>query len=265
MTNIQINLSKDQFKFWLQDIGYLFMAFDKHTLDKNDPKKHRIFIDNNSDILLIAHLDTVQKPKLHKYGKHKISASGLDDRLGALIAYQLSKILKTDLLLTDLEESCQSTAQYHECKEYNWIAEFDRCGNDTVTYDLDCPEFRDAIDGHFKSGIGSFSDICMLDTESCCVNIGIGYELAHNKNSYARLDITRSQVTSFLKFYTKHRDTKFIQNFKEPKYDRYDYSGFAEWDECELCGNAYGESIYGRIICESCFEYMYGQSIDGSF
>jgi len=154
-------------KYWLNPKENIFADFDSFILDSNDPNKHRIFIDRGSLILLVAHIDTVQTPKFIKKTKKRIWAQGLDDRLGCTIAYQLSEELNTDLLICDNEEKCRSTGQFHELKDYNWIAEFDREGKDVVTYDLDCESFRNAISEYWKQGFGTFSDILKLQTTTC--------------------------------------------------------------------------------------------------
>ena len=112
-----MTIKKDNIKNWFLSTDKMFNRFKKYAIDYNNPKKRRIFVDNNSAVLFVAHLDTVQPPKINAITKGKIHACGLDDRLGAKIAFDLSKELGADLLLTDLEESCQTTAKYHTCKD----------------------------------------------------------------------------------------------------------------------------------------------------
>lgn len=248
-------------KYWLKSKEKLFVDFQKFTIDFNDPKKQRIFIDRKSDILFVAHIDTVQKPKFIKKTKNRIYAAGLDDRLGCLIAHELSTELKTDLLICDLEESAKSTGQYHKLKEYNWIVEFDRAGNDVVTYDLDNIDFRQALSEYWEIGFGAFSDVCQLKTQACCVNVGIGYQHAHSKDSYVGLKTMRKQIAKFKQFFNEYKDTKFEQDlFVEFDEFNCDYSYKSSIGECEICGiMADVDYVFGHIICEGCFEDMYSQ------
>jgi len=188
-----------------------------------------------------------------KRTKKRIYASGLDDRLGAMLAYELSNRLRADLLLTDHEESCQTTAQYHECKDYNWIVEFDRAGSDIVTYDLDNPDFLLALSDKWEVGFGSYSDIMDLKTEACCFNLGIGYHRAHSIDSYVDIRQTKKQLVKFAEFFERHKDTKFVRD------EQWLYGSDTLYDPdgvCEVCGLAYGESVFGYVVCEDCLSYM---------
>jgi hypothetical protein len=196
------------------------------------------------------------------YGKiaDRIYAAGLDDRLGCHIAYTLSEKLNADLLLTDNEETGKSTAQYHTCKNYNWIAEFDRCGTDAVTYELDNKKFLNQLKKHFKIGIGSFSDIAFLNTDACCVNIGIGFYDAHSQYSFFEPKIFQSQIVKFMKFYNENKNKKFRQDFEVNNLkfisnysdDKLIFSQI----QCDICGCFYNydellDTDKG-IICENC-------------
>jgi len=250
----------NKLKYWLNSKEKLFVDFKRYVLDWENPDKHRIFIDRKSDVLFIAHIDTVQKPKFIRKTKNRWYAQGLDDRLGCMLASELSKELNVDLLICDLEESAKSTGQYHDLKDYNWIVEFDRAGEDVVTYDLDCDRFRQAIDKHFTMGFGSFSDICQLNTDVCCMNVGIGYKLAHSKDSYVNLKTMRKQIEKFREFYQENKGIKYVQDYKPDRYTWIDDSIDYSQGECEICGLINKvDYIYGHIICEDCFEDMYEQ------
>jgi hypothetical protein len=250
-------------KYWLQDKELLFSHFDNNVLDKDNKDKRRVFIDRDSKILFVAHLDTVQVPKFHFENKKCIRASGLDDRLGCLIASELSKELKTDLLLTDNEECERSTAKYHKCKQYNWIAEFDRHGDDVVTYDLDSDKFLKELRKIWTVGSGSMSDICYLDTNACCVNIGIGFEHDHSPDSFARIKTIKRQIDKFKMFFAKHKDTEFIRDeriYNTPlTYPKMYYPDSCEdyqTEFCEICGIHGAKEVFGYDICEDCFLSM---------
>jgi len=266
----------NKLKFWLRPKKSIFKYFDEYVEDFYDFNKRRIFIDRGSNILFIAHLDTVCKPPCFvKRKNEKLWAVGLDDRLGCLIAYELSQRYKADLLLTDLEESGKSTAQWFNCGDYNWIVEFDRRGDDVVTYGRTSKEFEDALGEFWEIGEGSFSDICFLETNVCCMNLGIGYEKAHSDNSYVNLSIMNKQLNKFREFFYKYKDTKFEQDYgyqekqnaivtyKDWQWNNY-YQGnkknvtsqLYNYDKCDFCGNPNAEFIYSYFICEVCFDEL---------
>ncbi len=259
-------------RFWFQPTDTLFDFFKDSVLDRDDPDKRRIFIDNGGSVLLVAHLDTIQTPLIKQFKNGRIYAQGLDDRLGAYIGYKLATMLGMDLLLCDLEESGQSTAQYHDMQnKYNWVCELDRGGDDVVTYDLDSKEFHDKLDNFWAVGYGTFSDIAFLDTNVCCFNLGIGVEKSHEKGSYAVLSTMNRNVQLFLDFYELYKDTKFDydgSNLKQRQYDygfgdRYNYHN-ANYDYdwmCEICGLDYGEDVFDKCICERCFKHMYQDAV----
>jgi len=247
-------------KYWLQPKYKLLEDFSKYTLDKSNWKKRRIFIDRNSDVLFVAHIDTIQIPKFIRTRKTKskklkrIYAWGLDDRLGCMIASDLAKELNADLLITDHEESFGTTARYHDCKEYNWICEFDRHGNDVVTYGLDSLEFKKALREYWNIGIGSYSDICELNVDCCCMNLGIGYELDHSKDSYVAIKTMNKQIELFKQFYLKYKDVKF--EYIDSKTEC-----------CDVCGIPNAMNVYGYYLCEDCFynmvyEHLYDKEIE---
>ena len=221
-------MSRNNIKFWFNHIDLIFANLKNHSLDYDDKDKRRIFVDRKSDLLFVAHLDTVQEPKISELQKTDngtiLKGAGFDDRLGCYAAYRLSKQLNADLLLTDNEEKGQSTAQHHICKPYNWVAEFDRAGDDVVTYDCGSKKFIKAIKKHWKEGWGSFSDICQLKTKACCLNVGIGYEQAHSENSTVNLDVYIGQIEKFKLFCEHNRNKKFVRRNK-PK-QRYIFSGY---------------------------------------
>ncbi len=248
-------------KYWLKPIDELFADLDHYVYDKNDKDKRRIFVNRSSDVLFVAHLDTVLEPKFIKQTKNHIHATGLDDRLGCMIAYQLSKELGADLLLTDNEEKCSTTAKYHECKDYNWIAEFDRASSDVVTYDLENDEFLDKLAEYWKIGWGSYSDICSLKTTACCLNVGIAYEHAHSRDSYVDKRAMDTQIKLFRKFYNEHKDTKFVRDKTYGLEDWDYYSDKDHYYECDICGDWTAEQIHNYFVCPACMDYMMSHAV----
>lgn len=176
--------------------------------------------DNNANILLVAHLDSVQEPHwagvLNFKDDTKIYATSLDDRLGAYVILDLlaDTDLEYDILLTTNEEAGSSSAMFFDPpsgKEYNWIAEFDRGGERNAVYNFNSTDWRRSLT---KMGLapdyGSYSDIKELETLGVCgVNIGIGYYDYHGLNAYASLNVIKKQVAKFIDFYHEYSEIKF--------------------------------------------------------
>ncbi len=249
----------DKLDWWMQPTDSIFLYFaDKimgFKLGGKTVNDRRIFIDNSSDILFVAHVDTVLPPKIKKRTKKRLHASGLDDRLGCLLAYELGTELQADILLTDDEEKCCSTAQYHICKNYNWVVEFDRAGNDVVTYGNESYAFNQALLKYWNLGFGSYSDIADLPTTACCFNLGIGYQHAHSKDSYVDLKVLAVQIIKFKDFYEKYNATKFVAD-ENLHQEALSYQSIYD-DVCDMCGGAEQiEQIHGYLICYSCFNQV---------
>lgn len=232
------------------------------------PGNQYTYIDNGSDILAVCHLDTVQHcnhfDKIVIDNEVNIFNSQLDDRLGIYTILDLlpSLGINFDILLTENEEAGQSTAQYFQIKKkYNWIVEFDRAGQDCVTYDCDC---EDILKPYFTIGFGTFSDITSLVSACASFNIGIGYYNEHSKRAYFIESQYISQIEKFIEFYNDYRNI-YIP-YQEKKYstdwhDRYKNQFESEIDDqllyhCEDCGfelyEAETETIVGYICCHYC-------------
>ena len=256
-------------RFWLSPKAALYRSSEGLILGES-PEQYRIFIDRGSDILFVAHLDTILTPRYVKKTKKNIWAAGLDDRLGCAVAMVLGEELKADVLLCDHEESGKSTAFHHDLKEYNWIAEFDREGDDVVTYDLDSFEFLNAINKYWFQGIGSFSDIVMMNTSCCCMNVGIGIKYSHSANSYVNKKQLRNQIDAFKEFYSEYKNVKFVQDFRHViasggttsgygfSQQQYGYTYADDYgdDMCDFCGMVRGDKIFNYHACEDCFDSM---------
>lgn len=255
------------FGWWMSTpTDEVFLRLADYVLDRADKTRRRIFIDRDAPWLFVAHVDTVVEPRIKKVNRRKqiITGAGFDDRLGCYLAYVLSKHLGADLLLCDLEESLESTGQYHDCKDYRFIVEFDRGGTDVVTYDRDNEEFRESLSAFWTIGFGSSSDISTLSTTACCVNVGIGYYLAHSQDSYIKPKEVASQVDKFLRWFDLNKDTAFVADEPLPARRRAiwwrDYDGWApaHFDEnvCDLCGAESGQYVHGYFIGENCFNAL---------
>jgi magnesium-dependent phosphatase-1 len=210
-----IHLNYDELKqIALSPIEY----FKKFGKVYKTPYGIYIYIDNNSDILGIAHLDTVQDynhfyVKNHSDGSRKIINSQLDDRLGAYILLKVLPRLgiNADILLTEGEEQGRSTAKYFKPnKQYKWIFSFDRNGIDTVMYQYHDNDTHELLDNHnFIVGRGSFSDIAFLEHLGVKgFNFGVGYYDNHSKNSYAVESHILHNIKLFKDFYEKYKNVK---------------------------------------------------------
>lgn len=180
------------------------------------------FKDNGSNILAVAHLDTVVDPDqrttalLETAGGGDVVYSGaLDDRLGAyVLADLLPKMgLTFDLLLTVGEESGASTAEYfepseHHDRQYNWIIEFDRGGTDVVLYQYEDEDLVDLVE---ETGVrvenGAFSDISFLEHVGVkAMNWGVGYRDYHGPRGHVWLDDLFLMVDAFIEFHEVNKN-----------------------------------------------------------
>ncbi len=163
------------------------------------PDNFYYYQDNGSDILAVAHLDTVVYPDERgaSYAKTQagvvIHSGALDDRLGAYTILDMLPNLgiTVDVLFTVGEEMGQSTAAYFAPeKQYDWMIEFDRGGTDVVTYQYQDKDLVDCVrESGARHGQGIFSDISYLDHLGCKgLNWGVGYQDYHSKRGYAYLD-----------------------------------------------------------------------------
>lgn len=193
--------------------------------------------DNGSDILAVAHLDTVQSNRscqVINTASGMLAVSGaLDDRLGAYIILELLPAIgiKCDVLLTTDEEHGQSTAQdFTSDKHYNWIIQFDRGGTDVVMYEYETPAMCKLVtEADAKVGIGTYSDICNLEHLGCkAFNWGTGYADYHSARSHAWIDDTLRMVARFANFH-KHNATTYLEHDEQPRWTS--YSGSSNWWE----------------------------------
>ena len=181
------------------------------------PRGPYIWIDRGSNILAVAHLDTVVEESPFctiQTGKHVIVHHGsLDDRLGAYIILDLLPTMgiMPDILLTTGEESGNSTAQYFTPpKEYNWMFQFDRAGTDVVLYQYEHDDLVDKLEGcGFTIRDGLFSDISYMDELGISgINFGCGYYDNHCLLSHAFMGDMGKMVQLFQKFWALYKDTR---------------------------------------------------------
>lgn len=261
MTDL-INL-KEIHKYCSAEIGELMDTLGGEVLGETGDQF--AFKDNNSKILAVAHLDTVQQDSHSAMaklsGETLVFNPRLDDRLGVYtILSVLPKLgVNTDVLLTENEERGRSTAGYFQTeKKYNWIVEFDRRGDDVVTYVYD---WEKVVGRFFDIGMGSFSDISELEHLGCkALNVGIGYHDEHSKRAYFVIEEYLAQIERFVGFYGKYQDKRFKH---EPMRGWYsgNYGAFEEYFlKCDSCGNSFYEdetvSVTTGCMCPHCGEHV---------
>lgn len=177
--------------------------------------------DNGSDILAVAHLDSVQDDVgcqvTWTAAGPLVTCGALDDRLGAYVILDLLPRLGVvcDILLTTDEELGRSTARefaedhHAEGKRYNWVIQFDRGGTDVVLYQYETDEYVAMVEeAGAQVGEGSYSCIAELEALGCAAfNWGVGYQDYHSPRSHAWLRDTFRSVARFLRFYEANHAT----------------------------------------------------------
>jgi len=246
-----------------------------------------IHINNGGQILGVAHLDWVKfNPNPIITNNYVINCPQLDDRLGAFVLLDHLKTktnIPYDILLCDSEEIGRSTAGLYKTelvnKEYNWIFEFDRNGDDVVTYDYSEKWFDELLEAYdFKVGWGSFSDICKLEHLLIKgANIGVGYSKEHTDKCYADLLMMDRQVSKFAKMMEDFASTKLdhtplqrvryydmdddwpysYQKYKTltPTYQKQNLP-FIPADETELDIESIDDDCAILIWCDQCYEQI---------
>lgn len=207
--------------------------FGLTELTTKDGKK-MWFKDNNSKVLFVAHLDSVQNYYELDTVKLKedtwIFCPTLDDRLGVYVGlYWLPKAgIKPDILLTTDEEKMKSTGHwFNPPKDYNWMFMFDRRGDGAVVYQYDDPQLRYKLGKHgFTVDLGSYSCIKDMDHLGCAgINFGVGYEMNHSNYAYASRKVLESQLRKFRDFWKEFNNTRM------PWKDPYVYSKSGDYRE----------------------------------
>ena len=185
-----------------------------HLAGARAPENFYFYKDNGSNVLAVAHLDTVAYAAdracrfvTTEGGGTVVFSRALDDRLGAYVILELLPLLglQYDVLLTVGEESGQSTAGCFEPpkgKHYDYMIEFDRGGTDVVMYQYDDAEVRQLVkDAGARVGDGSFSDVSYLGHLGIKgFNWGVGYRDYHGPRAHAFLDDTFAMVDRYLTF-----------------------------------------------------------------
>lgn len=197
---------------------------------RRGPENFYFHRDNGSNVLAVAHLDTVAMRSARKAHFLQTEAGlvvysrALDDRLGAYVILELLPKLGItyDALLTVGEESGMSTAEFFKTpKQYDWLIEFDRGGTDVVMYQYENSEVSQMVrKAGAKVGGGSFSDICYLDHLGIKgFNWGVGYRDYHGPRAHAYLDDTFLMVAKYLRFHEQNKGTAMPHYVDDDDFD----------------------------------------------
>ena len=163
------------------------------------------------EVLAVAHLDSHQKLEWvgeldHPKGK-RIYCPRADDRLGVYTILDLLPRMGVvcDVLITNHEESGGSTAEYFKPqKDYKWMFQFDRKGDDVALYDYWGEKLINKlrIAGFKNVSRGSYTDICKLyDLGISGFNVGCGYDDYHTEYAFFELSQYFQGVINFMEFY----------------------------------------------------------------
>ena len=228
--------------------------------DKSD-ENYYLYGDRGSDILFVAHLDTVVAHKDRGcrfvdslYGP-VVCSGALDDRLGAYVGLEMLPRLGLvhDILLTTGEESGCSTAELfdpgqHGKDGYNWVIEFDRGGTDVVMYqyeDYATACLVEASGARVEEGI--YSDISYLEHLGVkCFNWGVGYREYHSTRGHAYLNDTFMMVAAYLRFHEANADT-LLPHVPKP--------GWSRWSGEAACSFPDRDDDYQ---CDNCGDWLFG-------
>lgn len=258
-------------------------------------RERHVYVDNGAPFLLVAHIDTVQPPRLDRVNR----GAGFDDRLGVYIGHKLvrERPYLFDLLLTDYEETASSTAVYFTpSHDYRLVVELDREGEDYVDYGLASDELRAALEaGGFTYGLGSFSDICFMDHVRCNkINIGLGTKHGHSAHSRFDMGVFYRQVRRLLDFAESHRDItwpeaqadiwgffrndtkhmdvdcprELIYDKRNERFPRQYLNDRVQWLECDSCGDLCDvdelvyDYLYDGFLCGSCHHVLHEDDED---
>jgi hypothetical protein len=212
--------------------------------EQRAPDNFYFYKDNGSNVLAVAHLDTVGHAEdracrfvVTEGAGTVVFSRALDDRLGAYVILELLPALglNYDILLTVGEESGLSTAAYFEPpkgKQYDWMIEFDRGGTDVVMYQYDDAEVRQLVkDAGARPGDGSFSDICYLDHLAIKgFNWGVGYRDYHGPRAHAFLDDTFAMVARYLNF-AEQNEGVYMPHYSEQEQEAAGRYGSRSWND----------------------------------
>jgi len=193
------------------------------------------FIDRGSQVLGVAHIDTVQTSRKFHVTKNR------DEEIG------------------------QSTAAYFDPpRDYNWMFEFDRGGDTTVLYQYHDEEIVDILRNYdFEIAHGIYTDIVDLDFLECIgINFATGYHNYHAPNAYANIPTWQKSVNQFKQFYWNYRDIRLDY---EPMPFIPQEQGYEPVGQCPLCQEFFYDNLNLNMImylgncvrCEQAYRHVH--------
>ena len=217
-----------------------------------------ITINPGGRILCIAHRDTVFDNKLPipRDTGNIILSPALDDRIGIYILMALHEsIPELTIVITDNEESCNSTARFIKPNEkYIAMVEVDRAMvNDSALYQyLSDSSWADYIESitNLKAEIGTYSDIASVEIGIPGVNLSAGYSLAHSDSCYViKRDILAVYENAFkvISELLKNKQPIFFDNKKYDSIGSYN----ARWEEDDKWEYE-SRTAFARYYCPNC-------------
>jgi len=224
-----------------------------------------IYVNNNSPICLVAHIDTIdreEKLKL-KINRNVITANdsvlGADDRAGVYAIMTLLRMCKKNkvpmpsVIFTNYEESgCKGVRKFCDDNKFkkegcNFFIELDRRGSvDYVFYSNSLP---DEVESYIESfgfckANGSCSDVEHLTRKYKIphVNVSVGYYSQHTK--FERLHIDELELTISRVFNIIKNPIDKLYEIKEKKV--FGYSNTKTWKNNRWEGHGgYDDDYYG--------------------
>jgi len=249
------------------------------------------FFNNESPILLVAHLDTVHVEKPGKFqttdgytyaAKHGI---GADDRNGIVAILELLERseyagqMRPSVLLTCQEEVggvgvrqfVKSSEMVHLVKQKNIFIQFDRKGaNEFVTYGYSNEElFSELKRAGFKHGHGSYTDISTLmqTTDTMGVNFSAGYYNAHTKkesSNFQELETNINRVLELLPVLVQQQffATEDLETYYSPSlyYNGEDIDN--RYDQLELFDEDEYDSVFVINTGEELFSVIEDEALE---
>lgn len=247
-----------------------------------------VHIDRGSDVLGVAHLDTVHDATHFFHSGPTpdrvthVWSPCLDNRLGVHIILDVlpSIGVECDVLLTTDEEFMDSTArEFMPEKEYNWMFSFDRRGSGVVMYRYETALMTALLRKYrIRVDQGSYSDIAELWFLGVTgFNFGNGVINEHYEDAMALLRVTEESIRRFTRFYNdfaqqpllyepSQSDIEFFRQSAMTMYtdDEMGIMGDEAWDYCDFCDNLYHvteldtSNQYNAKLCGNCARMVGG-------
>ena len=205
-------------------------------------------------VLLVAHMDTVHKKRVHNVIRKNGSISspqgiGGDDRCGIYMVLEIAKHWNCHVLFCEDEEIGGVGAnkfvksKHAKSLDVNYIVELDRRGStDAVFYDCDNQAFTDFVcKEYFKEAWGTFSDISVIapSVGVSAVNLSSGYHNAHTEAEY----VVEKEVDRIIEEVEKLLDRTDNSRYEYVER-KVDYSRYYDYDKWYSRDFYYGYTGY---------------------